>query len=73
MSTRLRILEKHLTDLEKHLTDHYNKPKYKMWSSYGKYHIARYQHGEKTVTVARRLSKEEAEGFMKLLKENDDD
>ena len=55
-----------------------NKPQYKMLPVYGKYAIYKTVWNEDgsaqlTTTVAKRLSKEQAEGIMKLLVENDDE
>ena len=55
-----------------------NTPQYKMMFVYGKYAIYKTMWNEDgsaqiTTTVAKRLSKEQAEGMMKLLVENDDE
>lgn len=55
-----------------------NTPQYKMLPVYGKYAIYKTVWNEDgsaqlTTTVAKRLSKEQAEGIMKLLVENDDE
>lgn len=53
--------------------DKLNKPEYKMRPVYGKYSIYEYRYGEKVKRIAKSLTKAEAEGFMKLLKESDDE
>lgn len=58
----LRVLEKELFNL--------HKPEYKMKCVYGKYAIYKKHHGVSS-TLAKGLSKEAAEGMMKLLKEDD--
>lgn len=54
----------------------YHKPRYKVKFLYGKYAIfktERNQDGTVTTTLAKGLSRLEAEGMMKLLKEDDDE
>ena len=64
----LKILEKEL--------DYWHKPQYKMRCAYGKYTIYKIERaastGHRTTTLAKRLSKEQAEGMMKLLESDDE-
>lgn len=55
----------------------YMRPQYKTVFRYGKYRIYKTEMGEggdvKSTLLAKGLSKEAAEGMMKLLKEDDDE
>ena len=64
----------HLFGVEyKNYMEHFKRTEYHMRSSYGKYSIYRWDYNDgvkrKSTTLAKGLSKEEATGMMKLLKE----
>lgn len=70
--THKQIIE-HCTKVFNGEYDKLNKVEYKMRPVYGKYSIYEYRYGEKVKRIAKSLTKAEAEGFMKLLKESDDE
>jgi hypothetical protein len=74
--SRADLLKELLPGLEKLFGDEYAKThhiEYRMKSSYGKYSIYKWEYNggirKKSTTLAKHLSREEAIGMMKLLKE----
>ena len=74
--SRADLLKELLPGLEKLFGDEYAKThhiEYRMKSSYGKYSIYKWEYNggirKKSTTLAKNLSREEATGMMKLLKE----